>query len=147
MRHWLVDIWARNYSAVIGFYLLICPYCAQGADIIVNRSVPSTHYSRADTRAIFAMRQRLWPNGEPIKVFTLSDDDPVHKDFVKNNLNMFPHQLRRAWDRMTYSGTGVSPIQLDSEQEMIEKIINTPNAIGYVNHKPGHAKIRLFEYQ
>jgi hypothetical protein len=117
------------------------------AEIVVNSTVPSKQYTLADIRAVFMMRQRFWPNGEQIKVFTLSDSDLLHKDFVKNNLNMFPHQLRRIWDRMLFSGTGAIPVQLDSEQEMIDKIANTPYAIGYLNNRPDNEKIRLFEYQ
>jgi hypothetical protein len=129
------------------FTFIVCSSVAKAAKIVVNRSVPAAPYSLADTRAVFTMQQRFWPNGEPIKVFTLSDNNPVHKDFVKNNLDMFPHQLRRVWDRMIFSGTGIAPIQLDSEQEMIEKIANTPNAIGYLNSRAIHEKIRLFEFQ
>ncbi|MDD5577843.1 MAG: hypothetical protein PHY16_01020 [Methylobacter sp.] len=119
----------------------------RAAEIIVNQTVPTERYSLMDARAVFTMRQRFWPNGEQIKVFCLSDTNPLHKDFVKNNLNMFPHQLRRAWDRMTYSGTGAVPVQLDSEQEMINEIANTPNSIGYLNSRPDNEKIRLFKYQ
>lgn len=147
MQRWAQCKGSRIVSAIVCYCLGMYPIVAGAADIIVNRSVPYGHYSRDDTRAIFAMRQRLWPNGEQIKVFTLPDNNPVHKDFIKNNLNMFPHQFRRAWDRMTYTGTGVAPIQLDSEQEMIDKIMNTPNAIGYVSKIPDNAKIRLFDYQ
>jgi hypothetical protein len=117
------------------------------AEIVVNQTVPSKQYTLAEVRAVFMMRQQFWPNGERIKVFTLSDDASLHKDFVKNNLNMFPHQLRRIWDRMLYSGTGAIPVQLDSEQEMIDKIANTPYAIGYLNSRTDNEKIRLFEYQ
>ena len=133
--------------AIMCYCLSLCPRIAGAADIIVNESVPAVHYSRADACAIFGMHLRLWPNGEPIKVLTLTDDNPVHKEFVKSNLHMFPHQLRRAWDRMIYTGTGVAPIQLGSEREMIEKILTTPNAIGYVNKKPDNAHIRLLDYQ
>jgi hypothetical protein len=138
---------SRRVTAILCYCLCLRPLVVGAAEIIVNDSVPTGRYSRADTRAIFAMRQRLWPNGEQIKVFTLADDHPIHKDFIKNKLDMFPHQFRRAWDRMTFTGTGTAPIQLDSEREMIDKIISTPNAIGYVNKKPDHAKIRLFDYQ
>ena len=124
-----------------------CCYAVSAAEIIVNHTVPAGSYSLMDVRAIFTMQQRFWPNGEQIKVFTLSDSDPIHKDFVKNNLNMFPHQLRRGWDRMTFSGTGNAPIQLDSEQDMIDRLINTPYSIGYLNSRPDNEKIRLFEYQ
>lgn len=127
--------------------LIVCSPLVNAADIIVNRTVPAAPYSLADTRAVFTMQQRFWPNGKPIKVFTLADSDPVHKDFAKNNLDMFPHQLRRVWDRMTFSGTGISPTQLESEQEMIDKIATTPDSIGYLNCRPDDEKIRLFEYQ
>lgn len=119
----------------------------RAAGIIVNQTVPLSQYSLADTRAIFAMRKRVWPNGSQIVVFSLSDSSSTHKDFVKKNLRMFPHQLRRVWDRMVFSGTGDAPIQLDSEQEMIDKIANTPDSIGYIENKPENEKIRLFESQ
>jgi hypothetical protein len=127
--------------------LIFCSAVVNASNIVVNQTVPAAPYSLADTRAVFTMQQRYWPNGEPIKVFTLYDSNPIHKDFVKNNLDMFPHQLRRVWDRMTFSGTGMAPTQLDTEQEMIDKIANTPNSIGYLNSRPSHEKIRLFEYQ
>jgi ABC-type phosphate transport system substrate-binding protein len=121
---------------------------ARAADIIVNKTVPIAQHTLADTRAIFAMRKRVWPNGKQIIVFSLSDSSSTHKDFVKNNLRIFPHQLRRVWDRLIFAGTGEAPIQLDSEQDMIDKIANTPDSIGYIQNKPPeNEKIRLFEYQ
>lgn len=71
-----------------------CSPIARAAEIVVNQTLPSERYSLVDTRAVFTMRQRFWPNGEQIKVFCLSDSTPLHKDFVKSNLNMFPHQLK-----------------------------------------------------
>ena len=119
----------------------------KAAFIVVNTSVPKTPYTLADTRAVFMMHQRFWPNGERIKVFVLADSDPLHKDFVKTNLKMYPHQLRRVWDRMSFSGTGIAPTLLYSEQEMIDKIANTPNSIGYIHNRAAHENIRFFEYQ
>jgi ABC-type phosphate transport system substrate-binding protein len=116
-------------------------------EIVVNQSVPVGEYSLNKTRAIFTMRQRFWPNGKNIKVFVLADNNPLHKNFTKNNLNMFPHQLRRVWDRMVFSGTGRAPMILNTEEEMLDKISNTPNAIGYLNSSTENEKIRLFEFQ
>jgi hypothetical protein len=63
----------------------------------------------------------------------LPDNDELHKAFVKETLHMFPHQLRRTWNRMTYTGTGQPPITVYSVAEMLEKVKNTPNAIGYTD--------------
>lgn len=116
-------------------------------EIVVNQSVPTQQSSLNKTRAIFTMRQRFWPSGEQIKVFTLADQSPIHKAFTKNKLQMFPHQLRRVWDRMVFSGTGQAPIALENEQQMLDKITNTPNAIGYLNSELENEKIRIFVSQ
>lgn len=77
----------------------------------------------------------------------LADDVLLHKQFTKENLNMFPHQLRRVWDRKVFSGTGQAPYVVETEVEMVSKILNTPNAIGYLSDASTYEKIRLFEHQ
>lgn len=57
---------------------------------------------------------------------------------------MFPHQLRRVWDRMIFSGMGSVPITLGSEEEMLDKIANTANSIGYISSESKNEKVRLF---
>ncbi len=88
--------------------------------------------SKEAVRAIFFMRERTWPNGTPIQVFVLPDDNPIHQRFAKEVLGVYPYQLRAAWDRMVYSGTGPAPIQVNTFEEMIERLRTTPGAIGYV---------------
>lgn len=113
-------------------------------EVVVNQSVPVQTITLNKIRAIFTMRQKFWPGGEPIKVFTLADQDPIHKKFTKNKLQMFPHQLRRVWDRMVYSGTGRAPVVLENEQQMLDKVANTPHAIGYLSKEPENEQIRVF---
>lgn len=129
------------------FLSLVFVSVGNATEIVVNQSVTADINSLHKTRAIFTMRQRFWPNGETIKVYTLADNHILHKQFTKHNLHMFPHQLRRVWDRMVFSGTGQAPVELDSEEEMLEKIATTPNAIGYLSREPKNEKIRLFVYQ
>lgn len=76
---------------------------------------------------------RNWPDNTPVTVFVLANDAPIHTTFCKEVLNMFPHQLQRAWDRLVYSGTGQAPIIVNSLEEMAEKIGNTPGAVGYMD--------------
>jgi len=83
-------------------------------------------------RAIFSMRLRTWSDGQVIKVFVLEDNDTLHHDFSKKKLNVFPYQLRLAWDRLVFSGTGQAPINVNSQEEMRSKVANTPGAIGYL---------------
>ncbi len=132
--------------AIVVIFAAFSPV-ATATEVVVNKSVSTSGYSKADISAIFTMQKRRWSNNRQIKVYTLPDSNPLHKDFVKNNLNMLIYHVRKVWDRMTYSGTGAAPIELESEQEMIEKIATTPDSIGYINSKPDNENIRSFDYQ
>lgn len=101
--------------------------------VIANGQVKETELSKRDLRSIFTMKKKRWSDGNEISVFVLSDKHPLHSSFSKEILKTYPYHLRKIWDRQVYSGTGNAPIQLTSEQEMLETIKGTPYAIGYIN--------------
>lgn len=111
--------------------LVLCaPVMAQ--EVIVNADVTDRTISQGTARAIFSMRMRQWPSGRPVKVFVLPDQNTVHVSFAKVVLNTFPHQLRRSWDLLVYSGSGQAPTVVESPTEMLQKVSSTAGAIGYL---------------
>ena len=89
-------------------------------------------FDREQLREIFFARQTRWPDGQPIRAFVLPDQHPLHIRFAKEVLGVYPYQLRAAWDRMVYSGTGVPPTVVENVEEMMNKIEQTPGGIGYI---------------
>jgi hypothetical protein len=87
-------------------------------EIITNPSVGEKTVSKSSLRAIFGMRLHAWPDGSAIRVFVLPDDAPLHIAFSKEKLNVFPYQLRLAWDRRLLSGPGQAPDPVNSHEEM-----------------------------
>jgi ABC-type phosphate transport system substrate-binding protein len=114
----------------------------QSFDLIINPDVSQESLSRNTLRSIFSMRKTQWPDGKAIHVFVLGDKSELHKQFTKQLLGIFPHQLRRAWNRQIYSGMGQAPIRVESEQEMQEQVAKTPGAIGYLSkgYFDGHVR-------
>nr|WP_183326246.1 hypothetical protein [Halomonas cerina] len=110
---------------------------AQEPDVLLvaNDGVETHHLTRDTTRAIFAMRQRTWPDGQAVRVFVLNNDHPVHGRFVKERLSVYPHQLQLAWDRVVFSGMGQAPNRVRDQQEMLERIAETPGALGYLERE------------
>lgn len=129
----------------ISVYIVATSYPSEAQEVIVNQAVNQEEISRNTLRAIFGMRLRTWPDGTSVRVFVLRDKAPLHIDFCKKVLNVFPHQLRRAWDRLVFSGTGQSPHELRSEQEVREKVADTPGAIGYLNSKEKNKNVKVLE--
>lgn len=107
------------------------PAGAQAAEAIVHAALGEQNISTADLRAIFTLRKRAWSDGTPIKVFVLPDNDALHQEFSKQQLRLYPYQLRQIWDRAVFSGTGTAPDLVRSLEEMLEAVGKTPGAIGY----------------
>ncbi len=100
--------------------------------VVTHLSSPYEILSLNELRAIFSLRARAWPDGSKITVVVFEDSSPSHRSFLHNTLKMLPHQLRRQWDRYIYSGIGQGPVVVDSTEDMLLTINNTPGAIGYV---------------
>lgn len=125
----------RQLVCVLVLYQ-ITPIAVQADEIVVGMSadvhldtLPPTHA----LQAAFGMRSRTWPNGTPIKVFVLPDNHATHIAFCKQILHVFPYQMRAAWDRLVFSGTGNAPTEVDSEEAMRTALASTPGAIGYLH--------------
>lgn len=103
--------------------------------IVAHPDVATRWLNRDTTRAIFAMRQRTWPDGQAARVFVLSNSNPVHARFAKEQLAVYPHQLQLAWDRMVFSGTGQAPDRVSDQAEMRERVATTSGAIGYLERE------------
>jgi len=100
-------------------------------DVIANSS--SENIISANTlRQIYSMRLQTWRDGSGITVFVLNPAGERHRKFSLEILNVFPYQLQRAWDVLVFSGTGRSPVVVESEQEMISRVKSTPGSIGYI---------------
>ncbi len=120
------------------FYLLLWSQslCADSlapqVQVIAHPSVAVGALSQAQLRSIYTMRQVVWPDGVAIRVFTLAPQSAANLHFCSEKIKLFPYQLERIWQKLTYSGTGTPPVELPDQQAMLQAIANTPGAIGYV---------------
>ena len=141
----------RLYSVLwLGMFCCLVGLSAAKADeetvfVVAHPDVTVGALARDTTRALFAMRQRNWPNGDVAHVYVLEDSHPVHVLFAKEELGVFPHQLRLAWDRAVFSGTGQAPRRVGSQSEMLERVGATPGAIGYLTTEYLDERVQVIE--
>jgi len=124
--------------------VLVC-FKSHSLDVISHHSVDVKFLSTSQLRRIYTMRQIRWPNQEAIVVYVLPSQHDTHKHFSKNMLHMFPYQLDRIWNKLTFSGLGVAPRIVKSQEELIYAVSETRGAIGYVERlnkdKPQHVNV------
>jgi ABC-type phosphate transport system substrate-binding protein len=114
-------------------------------EIVINPSVNEKTLSKSSLRAIFGMRLHAWPDGTAVRVYVMPDNTPLHAAFSKEKLNVCPYQLRSAWDRLVFSGTGQAPDTVTSPEEMLARIASTPGAIGYLNKSMIDGRVNVLQ--
>lgn len=134
----VVTRWLAAGLVALALLAPCAPLRAQ--ELIGHAGLRVAELTRNQVRLFFTMRLQQLPDKTQVRVFVLPDDNPVHARFAKAILGLFPYQLRQVWDRQLYSGTGQAPTTVNSEQEMLARVANTPGAIGYVErvtNQPG----------
>ena len=115
--------------------------------VIVNSDNELTSLPKSTLKAIFSMRLRTWPDGTPITVFIQNRDGHIHQQFCISKLEILPYQIQRTWDVLVFSGTGQSPIELNSESEIKQKVGRIKGAIGYVRDMKGAGDVKSISIQ
>ncbi len=136
---------AKTRLTIMLLGVMLWATSAMAQVVIVNSDNPVSQLSRDQLRTLFAMRVSQWANQTPVHVYVLPDNHPLHIDFCKKILELFPYQLRRIWDRQVFSGTGIAPITVKSEQDMIAHIARDKGAIGYIRTIHAQHAIKAIE--
>jgi len=120
------------YSLCLIIFLGCISVSVYAVDVITHPSVSEPILTTSQLRRIYTMRQTQWSDGQRITVFVLPRHHVLHLQFSKERLEMYPYQLDRIWNKLTYSGLGVAPITITSPEKLVEAVRKTPGAIGYV---------------
>lgn len=135
------------FSGIAAVLVLFVSPHSHALEVITHPLNETNQLSVSSLRSIFSMRMTQWPDGTPIRVFVLGDKNPLHSQFSKQVLGIFPHQLRRAWNRQIYSGIGQAPTKVQSQLEMYDMVESTPGAIGYLAEDKEDDDVRIIEIE
>jgi len=98
----------------------------------MHPSVSEPILTTSQLRRIYTMRQIQWADGRRITVYVLPRKHILHLSFSKERLQMFPYQLDRIWNKLTYSGLGVAPVTVNTPEDLLDAVRKTPGSIGYI---------------
>ena len=118
------------YKAMLALLFIVSSPCFS-IEVLTHSSNPARKISSEQLSSIFLGRMRNWPSGKKITVVIYSHFNTNHRQFCRNVLGLSPRYVRQSWDQLTYSGSSSGPVIVNTEEEMLNTIINTPSAIGY----------------
>jgi ABC-type phosphate transport system substrate-binding protein len=120
----------------LAMLLLALPLRAEGPPayrIIVSPEVQTTRLERRFVRDAFLKKTTRWPGGEVIHPVDLPHSSPVRRRFSEEVLERSVEAVRSYWQQVIFSGRGVPPPELASDEEVVRYVVGRPGAIGYVS--------------
>ncbi len=124
---------------VIGAALIIMPFINGTAlstetdvVIIANKSVDTTILSKQEIKNIFTGVTTSWYSDLQINI-VISDKTTANTIFVRKYLNKTPSQYKKWWKMMLFTGRGTMPKQALTDNDVIDYVLNTQGAIGYIS--------------
>lgn len=100
--------------------------------IIVHPDNPSTGESRTFLSDAFLKKVTQWRDGHTIKPVDQHHRSAVREDFSKRVLRRSVAAIREYWQQRIFSGRGVPPPELPSDEAVVDYVLRNRGAVGYV---------------
>ena len=97
---------------------------------------PDSEVGKLDTQKVkklFLGERKSFPNGLYATPMNHVEGSPDRKEFFASVLNMPESRHSRHWKRKISTGSGVSPKELSSYEEVLESVSSTPGSISYID--------------
>jgi ABC-type phosphate transport system substrate-binding protein len=111
--------------------------------IVVHPKNPIASANREFLSDAFLKKTTRWTDGETLRPVDLRADSSARKRFSESVLKRSVAAVRSYWAQRIFSGRGVPPPELDSDDSVIEYVLKHRGAVGYVSGgaKLGSAKV------
>ena len=100
--------------------------------VIVHPTNPAGSLSREFLSDAFLKRTTRWEGGELIRPVDLHASSSVRRGFSARVLKRSVAAVRSYWQQRIFSGRGVPPPELDSEEAVVRHVMKHTCGVGYV---------------
>jgi hypothetical protein len=115
---------------------------ASGVQLVTSAKGAVNVLSREEaTQLLLGHRNRL-NDGTPVTLIDLPSGQ-IRARLYQILTGKNPVQVRANWSRLVFSGRVRPPLEASNENEALEWLINTPNAIGYLPSAVNDKRIKV----
>lgn len=135
-----------NKSLIIVISILSCAFYANTfaqVSIIANKNVNVKTIDINKLTNLYNLQSNEI-GSQKVKLFYLNTEDETEKSFLEALGKSFI-ELKKTWLKAKLTASGTPPETVNSDEEMIQKIASTPNAIGFVDSKNVKGNVKVIE--
>jgi ABC-type phosphate transport system substrate-binding protein len=101
--------------------------------VIVNKDRPETSLDRRFLSRAFLKKTTTWEDGQSIHPVDQAADAAVRQRFSEEVVGRSVAAVRNYWQQLIFTGRGVAPPELDSDEAVVRYVARHPGALGYVS--------------
>lgn len=113
--------------------------------VIVHPTNPVGSLSRGEVSRLFLRQATRWQTGQRVMPVNLIAQSPLRQAFARQIHHKSLPAERAFWQRQIFSGRGVPPVEVATEQEVVNYVARHPGAVGYVSIAGLTAEVRPLE--
>jgi ABC-type phosphate transport system substrate-binding protein len=107
--------------------------------VVVHPRNPQTSLDRRFLSQVFLRKTVTWPHGDSIRPVDLPPDAPARRNFTEQIHSRSVAAVKSYWQQVIFSGRGLPPPELATDEAVIRFVSRNPGAVGYVS---GNADVR-----
>lgn len=114
--------------------LMVCACEPLEAEVVAVVSVkcPVTSLTQNQLTDIFLGRTSRFPDGVPVVPIDQMEGSVARNEFYSNIVGKSTAQIKAHWSKMIFTGRGHPPKMVNGDENVIRRIAENPNVIGYV---------------
>lgn len=114
-----------------------------GFRVVTHHDNPVASVSRAFLSDAFLKKTSRWQSGAPISVVDQRLDAAVRQRFSESVLRRPVAAIRSYWQQLIFSGQGLPPPELESDEAVIRFVQTHRGGIGYVSEHAATTSVRV----
>lgn len=112
--------------------------------VIVNPA-NSNALSESDVSRAFLGKLKKFADGQAIEAVNSAAGNAVRIEFQQKALKKSAAQIKAYWSKRLFSGKGKPLKELSTDQDIIDFVTNTPNAIGYIDSSKVTGSVKVIK--
>lgn len=115
--------------------------------VVVSPKSPITEISRLELADVYLGRLTRLGNGQPVVPIDQAQRTDAHEEFYAEYLGRSAAAIKAHWARLIFTGRGQPPKSVQNDHAVIDRLVQNPNAIGYLNRQAVDDRVRVLNVE
>lgn len=131
----------KNYW--IAAFLTLAPLLSKAEIVIVSSTASTlTSATKEDLERLYLGKSKSLA-GTSVNPINQTGDTDASSEFNKLLLNRSSSQVKAYWSKLVFTGKGMAPKEVNSNQQMIEALKADPEAVGYIDASAATGDVKV----